>query len=100
MIDWLNVLYNFCWILGLALLLATFSLVHWQADGQQKPLRQGLSEPPGRLAIAAGMILFALGLLLIVEPWWYKIGWAGLIALSAWEGMSAWREWPSQTKRS
>jgi hypothetical protein len=46
------------------------------------------------------MTLFALGLMLIVEPWWYKIGWAGLIGLSAWEGLIAWRAWPSQTKRN
>jgi len=50
--------------------------------------------------VAVSMILFALGLMLIVEPWWYKIGWAGLIGLSSWQGMIAWREWPSQTKRS
>ncbi|MBI1877581.1 MAG: hypothetical protein HYR94_05015 [Chloroflexi bacterium] len=100
MIDWLNVLYHLFWVLGLAVLLATFSLAHWQADGQQKSLRQSLSEPLCRLAVAVSIILFALGLMLIVEPWWYKIGWAGIIGLSAWEGMIAWREWPSQTKRS
>lgn len=98
MIDWLNVLYNFFWVLGLAVLLATFSLTHWQADRQQKSLYQDLSEPPCRLAAAAGIILLALGLMLIVEPWWYKIGWVGLIGLSSWEGIIAWRDWPSQTK--
>lgn len=100
MIDWLNVLYHLFWVLGLVVLLATFSLAHWQADRQEKSLRQGLSEPPCRLAVAVSMTLFALGLMLIVEPWWYKIGWAGLIGLSSWQGLIAWREWSSQTKRS
>jgi DMSO/TMAO reductase YedYZ heme-binding membrane subunit len=100
MIDWLNVLYNFLWILGLAVLLTAFSLAYWLVGLEARPLRQGLSEPPFRLAIAAGIVLFALGLMLIVTPWWYKIGWIGIIALSAWEGLAAWRDWPGRSKRT
>ena len=89
MIDWLNVLYNALWILGLAALLANLSLAHWRAGQQKKSLRQSLSKPSFRLTAAASILLFALGLMLAVEPWWYKIGWAGLMALSAREGAIA-----------
>jgi hypothetical protein len=27
-----------------------------------------------------------------MEPWWYKIGWAGLMILSAWQGIIAWQD--------
>lgn len=99
MIDWFNVLYNFLWILGLALLLTVFSLAHWLAEQQKKSLRQNLAEPPYRLAIAAGFMQFALGLTLLMEPWWYKIGWIGVMALSFWEAITAWKEWAANTKR-
>lgn len=100
MIDWLNVLSNLLWILGLAELLATLSLAHWLAGLQGRSLRWGLAEPRFRLAIAAGFLLFGLDLTLAVEPWWYKIGWVGVIALSVWEGVAAWRAWPVETGRS
>jgi hypothetical protein len=100
MIDWFNVFANALWILGLAALLAAFSLAHWQAGLQVKPLRQVLSEPPFRMAIAAGILLFASGFMLVVTPWWHKIPWAGIMALSLWQGLVAWRDGASQTKRS
>jgi hypothetical protein len=96
--DWLNILYNTLWILGLAALLATFSLAHWRASWQGASLRRALSEPGFRLAVAAEIALFALGLTLLVEPWWYKIGWVGIMAFSLWEGIAAWRRWPGKTK--
>jgi hypothetical protein len=100
MIDWLNVLYNALWILGLAVVLTTLSLAHWLAEERGGSFRQSLSEPSTRLAIAFGFILFAVGLSFIVEPWWYKIGWFGLILLSLWEGGTAWRDWFVQTERN
>jgi hypothetical protein len=101
MIDWFDVLANALWILGLAVLLTAFSLAHWLASRSQETLRQTLMEPRFRLAIAAALVLFALGPLLGVEPWWHKIAWAGVLALAAWEVIVARRDWRSgQTKRS
>jgi hypothetical protein len=93
MIDWLNLLYNALWILGLAALLANLSLAHWLAGQQKKSLRQSLLRPSFRLTAAASILLFALGLMLAVAPWWYKIGWAGLMTLSVWQGIIAWQDW-------
>ena len=92
MIGWLDVLSHAFWIVGLATLLATLSLVHWLAGMQDKSLRQGLSEPPSHLAIAIGILLFALGLMLIAAPWWHKIPWVGITVLSLWQGVVAWRD--------
>lgn len=100
MIDWPNVLYNFLWILGLAVLLTALSLAHWLAGQHQRPMRQHLSEPSFRLALAVGFMLFAVGMALIVEPWWHKVSWLGILVLSTWEGIVAWRARSGQTKRS
>jgi hypothetical protein len=100
MIDWLNVLYNLLWIVGLATLLATFSLAHWLAEQEEQPWPQLLAAPSFRLALATGFALFSLGLSLMVAPWWYKIGWIGLMGVSLWEGQRAWRAWLGRPGRS
>ena len=91
MIDWLNLAYHTVWILGLALLLATFSLAHWLAGQRGPSLEAVLAEPNFRLVIALGFALFGLGLGLMVEPWWYKICWLGIVVASIWLGQTAWR---------
>lgn len=98
MIDWLNVLFNFIWIFGLALSLALVSLAHWQAEERQMTFRQCLSRPFIRLAMALSFMLVALGLSLVVDPWWYKLGWVALLLLTIWEGITAWRSRSAQTK--
>ncbi len=67
---------------------------------QEKSLRQGLSEPRFRLVAAIGILVFALGFMLLVTPWWHIILWVGITALSLWQGVVAWRDRPGQTKRS
>ena len=101
MMGWTNLLFTVLWTLGLAVLLATLSLAHWLASRSQETLRQALMEPRFRLAMAAALLLIAMGLLLSVEPWWHKIPWAGIITLSLWQAFTAWRDWRSgQTLRS
>ena len=99
MIDWLNLAYQTASILGLALMLATLSLAHWLAGQRRQSLGQVLSEPDYRLAIASGFTLFGLGLGLMVEPWWYKICWFGIVTASIWLGQTAWRARSGQPKR-
>jgi hypothetical protein len=91
MIDWLDVLYQLLWILGLGVILTTASLTHWLAEQSTQSMRQLLAGPACRLGMAAGLGLFGLGATLLVEPWWYKIGWLGVIAVSLWQGWTAWR---------
>jgi hypothetical protein len=96
MIDWAKLLFTALWTLGLAALLAAFSLGHWLSSRSGRTLRQTLMEPPFRLAMAAALMLVALGATFGVEPWWHKIIWAGVLALAAWEGIAAWRDWPGR----
>ena len=96
MIDWTNLLFTALWTLGLAALLAAFSLAQWLASRSGRTLRQTLMEPSFRLAMAAAFMLVALGATLGVKPWWHKIAWAGVLALAAGEGIAAWRNWSSK----
>jgi hypothetical protein len=91
MIDWLDVLYQLLWLLGLGIILTTASLAHWLAEQSAQSMRQLLARPACRLAMAVGLGLFGLGAALLVEPWWYKIGWLGLIVGALWQGQTAWR---------
>jgi putative Mn2+ efflux pump MntP len=101
-ITWLGLVQHVLWIIGLAILLATFSLAHWTATLQKRGLRQCLWRPAYRLAIAAGIIAFALGLMFLApsEALWLKIAWMGVIALSLGEGISAGRDCFGKAKRS
>ena len=100
MINWPYIFYNFLWIIGLALLLATFSLTHWMVEQEHKSFRQYLGEPPYRLLIAASFMLFALGLAFLSQWWGYKIGWLGVIGLSSWQGILAWQQGFGRRRRS
>lgn len=97
MIDWFNLFGHFLWLLGLALLLTTASLVHWQTEQAGRSLREALAEPSARLAVAAGFFLFALGLALVLEPWGYKASWLGFMFLAGWMGWAAWQQRAKQT---
>lgn len=92
MIVWLGLVHHALWIVGLAILLATFSLADWRAGLQKTSMRQSLWQPAYRLTIAVGIIAFALGLMFLAEALWLKIAWMGVIVLSLGEGIAAWRD--------
>lgn len=98
--DWFNLFCHFLWLFGLALLLTTLSLVHWQAEQAGKAMPQALTEPVVRLVIALSFFLLALGLALLIEPWGYKAGWLSLLLLATWIGGVAWRNRPRQVQAS
>lgn len=89
--NWFSISTHSLWILGLTLLLSSLSLAHWHALQRQRPLRQLILEPFFHLTIVMGLGLFALGLALAVQPWTYKLGWLGLLAVSVWQGVTVWR---------
>ncbi len=89
MIDWYPVGVASVWICALAELLAALSVAYFFAGQQSRPLRQLLGESPFRLAIACGSTLFALGILLSVNEWWERIGWAGVLAIALWQTIRA-----------
>jgi hypothetical protein len=100
MITWLGLVQHVLWIIGLAILLATFSLAHWTAALQNKSFRQCLWQPVYRLTITAGILAFALGLMFLAEALWLRIAWMGVIVVSLGEGISAWRDRFGKAKRS
>lgn len=100
MIDGASLLLTALWTLGLAALLAVFSLAHWTASRSHRTLRRTLMEPPFRLAVAAAFMLVALGATLGVEAWGHKIVWVGLLALAAWAGIAAWRDRSGRARQS
>lgn len=99
MIVWLGLVQHASWIIGLAILLATFSRAHWTASLQKISLRQSLWQPAYRLAIAVGITAFALGLMFLTEAPWLRIAWIGVIVFSLGEGISAGRDCLGKSKR-
>lgn len=74
--SWYGLAGSALWICGLAVLLATLSMVHFEVRAAGGRLRDRLGDRRPQMAIAAGQILFCAGLLLISEPWWEKGIWA------------------------
>ena len=89
MIDWWGVFVSALWITGLALLLATASIAYAFAQGQS--LRAVLNQLSFHLALIIGLVLFALGMVLSVDTWWERGGWALVLGLTLWDGIAAWR---------
>ena len=99
-IAWSRLLGNVLCILGLSVLLAALSVAHWTAGLTHTTFRQVLSQAPFRLAIVLGALLFISGMMLTDTAWWLKISWVAVMALAAWEGIAAGRDWRGRAKRS
>jgi hypothetical protein len=81
MIDWWGLFANTLWVVGLAAILAAFSLANYRARTEQVPVRQRLQGFGFQIPFCSGMILFGFGLLFSGQDWWEKaIG--GLVALA------------------
>ncbi len=61
-INWFSVFINSFWILGLAVLLASFSYHYWQAGEEKRPLKAQLDSPSFLAAFWSGFILIGIGL--------------------------------------
>lgn len=82
MIDIWGVLANSLWILGVAILLATFSWAYWVAQEKGHRLRTVIDRPRIQQALNGGGFLFCVGLVVTARVWWKSILW-GLLA-AAW----------------
>lgn len=79
-INWSGLLGNALWLVGLAVCLATLSMIHYQARTGNDRLVSRLKQPESQLALAAGASLFFVGLLLRSGTWWERGMW-GLCAV-------------------
>ncbi len=93
MIDWFAVISAAIWILGLAILLAAFSIAYDTAARQHGLLRNILAQPAFRSSLVVGAGLFSLGLTLTVTTWWEKLGWIFVLILILADGVSVYRSW-------
>lgn len=92
MMDGLYLVGSAAWILGLAELLASFSVGYFLAGSSGQTLREVTRRPLFKLAILGGVILFAFGLVVSVGHWWERAGWGGVMAIACWQWFKAWHE--------
>ena len=81
LIDWKPVGFSALWILGLSLILATFSLAWYAGQEAGVRTRDVLKSYVYSIGFNAGSTLFCLGLLGTVKAWWGMVIWA-LFALA------------------
>ena len=83
MIDVRFVLAHSLWILGAAILLASFSYYDWQSREQGRRRREVLRNARGwKLSVAGSVLLIASGVLLMEDVRWWERG----VALVVWAG--------------
>lgn len=63
MINWLSVLSNSAWILGLAVILAAMSYAYWESTQAGRSFRESLGSPAFMMPLYGGLMLIGLGLL-------------------------------------
>ena len=84
MIDWSTLAFNGLWILGLALLVATYSYHDWLAAERGRRRREMFRERSFRGPWTTGLFLTCAGCALArIGPWWGRTFW---FALAAWFG--------------
>lgn len=81
MINWLSVVANSFWIVGLAIMLAGASYHLWLADQLNRPVRQQLSGAPFLRVAVAGLLLVGIGLALTADGPWQLVPAAALSLL-------------------
>lgn len=97
MIDVWSIARNSLWILGLALLLATFSYADWKAQQQGCKRSHVTDEPAFCFSINIGLALFGLGLLATSDSWWEMAAWAVVLLLTLVQMIGCWRQSDGQT---
>ena len=78
MIDVWDVVRNSLWILGLSVLLATWSWARYAAYQERMKTRDKLGELKYVLALDAGLLLFVAGMAATEGRWWARILWIAL----------------------
>ena len=82
MVDWIYVVKNTLWVIGLSLVLATFSLALYTASDQHKKLNEVLKLIGYNNALYLGMILSSIGICALAGIWWERLVW-GVLALTS-----------------
>lgn len=91
MIDWWGLFTNTLWVVGLAVVLAAFSMAYYRARTGRVPLRQRLQRASFQFPFCMGMILFGLGLSFSGQTLWEKIAGALVAAAFAVQAIRLWK---------
>ena len=91
MIDWLSVVLNSMWILGLAAILGVISYHDWRAAESGRSLGFFWNDRTFIAGFACGAWLFCLGLAGLGRSRWETALWGVLSILFALQGWRAWR---------
>jgi hypothetical protein len=90
-IDWFSVGANALWIIGAAIIVATFSFANWLAHVRDQRTRHLLGTAAFQIPFAIGLLLISLGLLLVSRGWLEHVLWAFLSILFLWQLWVLWR---------
>jgi len=74
---------NALWIVGLAVILAAFSINQWRAQRHGLKLRGQLDTPAFQTPLTVGLVLVSLSLALQADVWWQQVLWAVFVVLFA-----------------
>jgi len=82
LIDWKAVGLAALWISGLAVMLSSLGFAEFRARSGTSSLRRVLEQANYQATLAAGLVMFCLGLLGSSESWWEALAWGLLAAAS------------------
>ncbi len=88
MIDWVGLITNSLWILGLAVVLSVLSAGYWSvgsSTGSKQRLRDVLRQPSFQMGLWIGLTLFCAGVALSGGRWWARVLWGVLAFIAAFE---------------
>jgi len=93
MIDWMGLLQNALWIVGLAVVVAGFSYADWRRSlrSPRPSLKTALGSAGFQAVAGLGMLLFCAGLALGSNRPWEMAAWALLGLLFAGLAVRSWR---------
>jgi len=74
-LDVQSIFFNFLWIIGLSVLLATWSYAYYEARITNKKVREKFDELPYALVLDAGLLLFVAGLVATESRGWARWSW-------------------------
>ena len=92
MIDWLSLIRNALWILGLSIVLAAWSCVSWLAARRRVRAWRALGWPVFQIPAAIGLMLFSISLAWGATRTWERLLWIALALAFLAQIVLVWRE--------
>lgn len=74
-INWLSVLINSFWIIGLSILLAAFSYHYWLANQENRRLKEQLEQPAFQRLFWLSFVFIGVGLAGTSQQVWESVVW-------------------------